>query len=149
MFVHSHILYDFKVYLKNRTQARKVLPLFIKRSIISCYSTSTNNILKEYAFLLSLQCRYDSITQRGKNREAINYHVGDCIDGFECIKVRPVPELNLTAYQFKHKNTQADYIHLDTADTDNVFRFLIILAYLSLVLHSVHLVRIVQVLAIF
>lgn len=104
---------------------------------------------KSIVCLLSLQYRYDSITQRGIKREAINYHIGDCIDGFECTKVRPVPELNLTAYQFKHKKTQADYIHLDTADTDNVFRFLIIFAYLSLVLHFVHLVLIVQVLAIF
>ena len=98
---------------------------------------------------MTFHCRYDSITQRGVNRSSINYHVGDCIEGFECVKVRPVPELNLTAYQFKHQNTQADYIHLDTADTDNVFRFLIFPLYLSIVLLSVLLVLIVQVLAIF
>ena len=52
----------------------------------------------------------------------MNYKLGDSFEGFECVKIRPVPELSLTAYQFVHTKTRADYIHLDTADTDNVFR---------------------------
>lgn len=70
--------------------------------------------------------RYDSISKRGPSREPVVYKVGDCVDGFECVKVRPVPELSLTAYHFLHQKTKADYIHLDTADTDNVFRFLLL-----------------------
>ena len=75
-------------------------------------SSTTNNIYKEY----------DSITKRGQDREQVTYQVGDVIHDFRCTVVRPVPELSLTAYEFKHIRTNADYIHLDTADTDNTFR---------------------------
>ena len=68
-----------------------------------------------------MRCRYEGITKRGPEREKITYQVGDVIHGFECTTVQPVPELSLTAYQFKHQKTKADYIHLDTADTDNTF----------------------------
>lgn len=73
--------------------------------------------------VLVIENRYDSISKRGSYREPVVYKVGDCVDGFECVKVRPVPELSLTAYQFLHQKTKADYIHLDTPDTDNVFRY--------------------------
>lgn len=66
--------------------------------------------------------RYESITKRGVDREKVAYHVGDVVHGFRCTNVRPVPELSLTAFQFKHLRTQADYVHLDSADTDNAFR---------------------------
>lgn len=44
------------------------------------------------------------------------------VHGFECVSVLPVPELNVTAYQFIHKKTRADYLHIDASDMDNVFR---------------------------
>ena len=67
--------------------------------------------------------RYESITKRGVDREKVSYRVGDVVHGFQCTNIRPVPELSLTAFQFKHLRTQADYVHLDSADTDNTFRW--------------------------
>lgn len=52
----------------------------------------------------------------------MQYKKGDVVHGFECVSVLPVPELSVTAYQFVHKRTNADYLHIDAADTDNVFR---------------------------
>ena len=66
--------------------------------------------------------RYDGLTKRGENRERVQYKKGDLVHGFECVSVLPVPELSVTAYQFIHKKTRADYLHIDASDMDNVFR---------------------------
>ena len=72
--------------------------------------------------LFSFDFRYESIQKRGVEREPVSYKPGDVVYGFQCTNVRPVPELSLTAYQFVHQRTKADYVHLDCADTDNAFR---------------------------
>ena len=66
--------------------------------------------------------RYDEIVKRGANRDKVQYKKGDVVHGFECVSVLPVTELSVTSYQFVHKRTNADYLHIDAADTDNVFR---------------------------
>lgn len=78
--------------------------------------------LKSSHLLFFSSCRYESIQKRGTEREYVSYKPGDIIHGFRCVNVRPVPELNLTAFQFVHERTGADYVHLDCADTDNTFR---------------------------
>lgn len=46
---------------------------------------------------------------------------GENIHGFTLQRRRHVPELELTAYQFHHKNTGAQYLHIDRDDQNNVF----------------------------
>ncbi len=85
-------------------------------------STPISTVMKEWERKLLMKSRYDGITKRGENRDKVQYRRGDLVHGFECVSVLPVPELNVTAYQFIHKKTRADYLHIDASDTDNVFR---------------------------
>lgn len=85
-------------------------------------STSISTVMKEWERKLLMKSRYDGITKRGENRDKVQYRRGYLVHGFECVSVLPVPELNVTAYQFIHKKTRADYLHIDASDTDNVFR---------------------------
>lgn len=85
-------------------------------------STPISTVMKEWERKLLMKSRYDGITKRGENREKVQYRRGDLVHGFECVSVLPVPELNVTAYQFIHKKTRADYLHIDASDMDNVFR---------------------------
>lgn len=85
-------------------------------------STSISTVMKEWERKLLMKSRYDGITKRGENRDKVQYRRGDLVHGFECVSVLPVPELNVTAYQFIHKKTRADYLHIDASDMDNVFR---------------------------
>ena len=106
-----------------RRNGGKAVQTLLKGSASLFSSVANTSLLQEYSSLCNYERRYDSIIKRGEDREPINFRVGDSYQGFDCVKIRPVPELNLTAYQFIHKNTKADYIHLDTADRDNVFRY--------------------------
>ena len=112
MFKTSNAMYQcyYGAFLCRRRVIGQVLPRLDFQAML--LSSTTNNIYKEY----------DSITKRGQDRERVTYQVGDVIHDFRCTVVRPVPELSLTAYEFKHVRTNADYIHFDTADTDNTFR---------------------------
>lgn len=85
-------------------------------------STPISTVMKEWERKLRMKSRYDGITKRGENREKVQYKKGDLVHGFECVSVLPVPELSVTAYQFIHKKTRADYLHIDASDMDNVFR---------------------------
>ena len=85
-------------------------------------STSISTVMKEWERKLLMKSRYDGITKRGENRVKVQYRRGDLVHGFECVSVLPGPELNVTAYQFIHKKTRADYLHIDASDMDNVFR---------------------------
>lgn len=85
-------------------------------------STPISTVMKEWERKLLMKSRYDGITKRGENRDKVQYRRGDLVHGFECVSVLPVPELNVTAYQFIHKKTRADYLHIDASDMDNVFR---------------------------
>lgn len=102
--------YYYRSFLCRQRVIGQVLPRLHYQAML--LSSTTNNIFKEY----------DSITKRGQDREKVTYQVGDVVHDFQCTMVRPVPELSLTAYEFRHLQTKADYIHLDTSDTDNTFR---------------------------
>ena len=104
-----------------RCVASTLLPIAkLQASYMS--STPISTVMKEWERKLLMKSRYDGITKRGENRDKVQYRRGDLVHGFECVSVLPVPELNVTAYQFIHKKTRADYLHIDASDTDNVFR---------------------------
>ncbi|CAK4184590.1 unnamed protein product [Aphanomyces euteiches] len=52
---------------------------------------------------------------------APNFQVGSVVHGFEVLKKQTVPEYSITAIQLQHQATKAEYIHVDTVDTNNVF----------------------------
>ena len=122
MLSSSRFLYDHVLAANIQKKWRKSCSNIAQRQCIliqfSCKCRSFTRVLHSFFY----KRRYDSISKRGEDREPVTFKVGDSYEGFDCVKIRPVPELNLTAYQFIHKNTKADYIHLDTADRDNVFR---------------------------
>ncbi|KAF0720284.1 Aste57867_428 [Aphanomyces stellatus] len=49
------------------------------------------------------------------------YEVGSVIHGFEVLKKQAIPEFSVTALQLQHVETKAEYLHIDTVDTNNVF----------------------------
>ncbi|RHZ20179.1 hypothetical protein DYB37_005511, partial [Aphanomyces astaci] len=52
---------------------------------------------------------------------AERYEVGSVIHGFQVLKKQPIPEYSVTALQLQHIATKAEYLHIDTVDTNNVF----------------------------
>lgn len=46
---------------------------------------------------------------------------GDQLHGFTLRRSKHVPELKLTALQFEHDKTGADYLHIARDDSNNVF----------------------------
>jgi Zn-dependent M16 (insulinase) family peptidase len=46
---------------------------------------------------------------------------GDTLHGFTTQRIKHVPEFDLTAFQFRHDKTGAEYIHVARDDTNNVF----------------------------
>ena len=46
---------------------------------------------------------------------------GDTLHGFTLKRSKHVPELQLSALQFEHNKTGADYLHIARDDTNNVF----------------------------
>lgn len=62
-------------------------------------------------------------TKRGKERERTVLKVGDIVHGFKVLEVSEIPERNIIAILFTHTQTGASHLHLDTPDTNNVFRF--------------------------
>ncbi|HEX2959193.1 MAG TPA: insulinase family protein [Chitinispirillaceae bacterium] len=44
-----------------------------------------------------------------------------CFNGFKCIRVQPIEELNVTAYEFVHQKNGARLIHIYNDDPDNLF----------------------------
>lgn len=58
---------------------------------------------------------------RGKNRIAYNLKVGDKVHDQWIVKsIEAVPDFDLTAYTLEHIATDAQYVHLDCEDNDNV-----------------------------
>eukprot|EP00123_Amoebidium_parasiticum_P018496 comp24222_c3_seq1/m.44621 comp24222_c3_seq1/g.44621 ORF comp24222_c3_seq1/g.44621 comp24222_c3_seq1/m.44621 type:complete len:1016 (-) comp24222_c3_seq1:414-3461(-) len=58
---------------------------------------------------------------RLKSYNDVSYKAGDILHGYEVTKVTPVPELHLTAVELRHSKTNAHYLHVARADSNNVF----------------------------
>ena len=65
------------------------------------------------------QVRHD--IARGKNRIPYNIKVGDRLHGFVVNEVERVESFDIVAYKLEHEATGAQWLHLDSSDTDNVF----------------------------
>ncbi|XP_050535717.1 presequence protease, mitochondrial [Daktulosphaira vitifoliae] len=50
-----------------------------------------------------------------------NLEEGQDIEGFEIKEIKSINDLQLTALRLEHKQTKADYLHIDRKDTNNVF----------------------------
>ena len=59
---------------------------------------------------------------RGANRKPYDLKVGDTMFGFTLKSIEEVKDFNLVAYTLEHDRTGAKYLHLDTADMENVSR---------------------------
>jgi hypothetical protein len=51
-----------------------------------------------------------------------DWKVGSQIHGFKVVRKEIVPEYSIAAIQLQHEFTKADYLHIDSDDTNNVFR---------------------------
>ena len=47
--------------------------------------------------------------------------LNDSLNGFTCIRIQPIEELNVTAYEFVHQKNGARLIHIFNDDPDNLF----------------------------
>lgn len=51
----------------------------------------------------------------------LKYLPGDRVHGFICTNSRYIPEFNMTTFVFRHEKTGLEYLHVDRADSNNVF----------------------------
>jgi hypothetical protein len=58
---------------------------------------------------------------RGDNRIRLQLDKGAVVNGFRVKSVTPIPDFESTAYSMVHERTGAEYLHVDRADTNNVF----------------------------
>jgi len=58
---------------------------------------------------------------RGRDRHVIDLKIGDVLHGFKVIDIQNVTEKQLKTFRLKHIETGAEYLHIDTEDTNNVF----------------------------
>jgi len=58
---------------------------------------------------------------RGENRARLQLEQGIVYNGFRVESVTPIPDFESTAYSMVHERTGAEYLHVDRADTNNVF----------------------------
>ena len=63
-------------------------------------------------------------TLRGKNRRSYDLKPGDRVHGFELLSVDAVPKFALTVYTLQHSVAGTRHLHLDCADTENVYAVL-------------------------
>ncbi|GAB0096908.1 Presequence protease, mitochondrial [Sergentomyia squamirostris] len=56
-----------------------------------------------------------------KTERQIKFTPGNEYYGFVCTGSDYVPDFNMTAYLFRHEKTGSEYLHLDRADSNNVF----------------------------
>ncbi|KDO23235.1 hypothetical protein SPRG_20982 [Saprolegnia parasitica CBS 223.65] len=49
------------------------------------------------------------------------YAVGSTTHGFKVLRKEAIPEYSITAIQLQHEATKADYLHIDSVDSNNVF----------------------------
>ncbi|EQC29745.1 hypothetical protein SDRG_12517 [Saprolegnia diclina VS20] len=49
------------------------------------------------------------------------YAVGSTTHGFKVVRKEAIPEYSITAIQLQHEATKADYLHIDSVDSNNVF----------------------------
>jgi Zn-dependent M16 (insulinase) family peptidase len=61
---------------------------------------------------------------RGKNRVPYTFKVGDVMHGFKVTNIDRIEMFDINAYQLVHVKTGSRYLHLDSADLDNVFAVL-------------------------
>ncbi|KAF4044563.1 Peptidase M16C associated [Phytophthora infestans] len=59
------------------------------------------------------------VLQRGDGCKSL--HVGETYHNFTLERVATVPEYNVDALELRHEPTQANYLHLDAKDPNNVF----------------------------
>ena len=62
-----------------------------------------------------------AVRPRGVDREPLALRVGQTLHGYTCERIEEIPERNMTAVVLTHKASGARHLHLDTADTNNVF----------------------------
>ncbi|KAF2076387.1 hypothetical protein CYY_002292 [Polysphondylium violaceum] len=58
---------------------------------------------------------------RGRERQQIDLKIGDTLHGFKVVDIQDVKEKQLKTFRLKHIETGAEYLHIDTEDTNNVF----------------------------
>eukprot|EP00743_Colponemidia_sp_Colp-15_P009119 GILK01009947.1.p1 GENE.GILK01009947.1~~GILK01009947.1.p1 ORF type:complete len:1054 (+),score=218.44 GILK01009947.1:44-3205(+) len=60
-------------------------------------------------------------TKRGRERDPLDLKVGDEMHGFKVTDVTYSQDFQCTVYSLLHLKTRAQYVHVDTHDTNNVF----------------------------
>ena len=58
---------------------------------------------------------------RGKNRVPYNLNVGQIVHGFKVTSIEEIPDFDIKSYKLNHEKTGAQWLHLDSSDTNNVF----------------------------
>lgn len=60
---------------------------------------------------------------RGLKRSKFQYGVGQVLNGFKVVDRKFIPEYSVEAISLCHQKTGAQYLHIDSEDTNNVFRY--------------------------
>uniref|UniRef100_A0A7G3AJ21 Presequence protease, mitochondrial n=1 Tax=Lutzomyia longipalpis TaxID=7200 RepID=A0A7G3AJ21_LUTLO len=70
---------------------------------------------KSSAAAIKPQVIFNRTEKQAKFTEGSDYH------GFICTRTEFVPDFNMTAYMFRHETTGTEYLHIDRADSNNIF----------------------------
>ena len=89
----------------------------VKILVFSRVSSSLSSLsLSSFSFMASLL--------RAKNRpslKSLGIVPGRVVHNFEVLAVTPLPDFDFQVASFQHVKTKAQYIHVDTSDTNNAF----------------------------
>lgn len=62
-----------------------------------------------------------SLSQTNPTQSTNKFQPGQNYHGFVCKNVEYIPDFNMTAYQFEHLRLKSKFMHIDRADSNNVF----------------------------
>ena len=86
--------------------------------------TGKKNIRNHGITAPSVQYYLPNVVNRGTKRSRasiLDRNIGDNVEGFLIKNITEIKEYDIHSIEFKHINTGADYVHIDSNDTNNVF----------------------------
>lgn len=79
------------------------------------------NRIQSYSFHFKFSSKHDLPSKNDENK----FKVGNVINGYTLEKIDSVLELNLKSYQLVHNKTQAQHLHIEKNDDNNLLGILL------------------------
>lgn len=110
----------------NLTNQRRLLPLSLVVCLSIPPSTYLSTIIAQMLRRIVAPCyrlRQSPLHRTYASVPDLQHYLrpGDSLHGFTLLRKENVPELELSALQFTHDKTGAEYLHIARDDTNNVF----------------------------